>query len=82
MSDALILQWAVREQRIVITQDLDFGILIHHSNQPHAGVVLLRMGDARRSERIEVVQWILDHYAAYIPDHFCVFEDGRLRIRP
>jgi predicted nuclease of predicted toxin-antitoxin system len=81
MSDSSILEWAVRERRIVITQDHDFGMLVFHSGRPHAGVVLLRMGEARRAARIAVVRWILAHYAISLPDRFCVFENGRLRIR-
>lgn len=81
MTDVAILEWAVRERRIVITQDHDFGMLVFHSGRPHAGVVLLRMGEARRVERIAVMCWILAHHASDLPDHFSVFENGRLRIR-
>ena len=81
LSEVSILQWAVRERRIVITQDHDFGMLVFHSGQPHAGVVLLRMGEARRAARIAAIRWILEHYASALADHFSVFENGRLRIR-
>ncbi len=82
MSDADVLAWAVREQRILITQDADFGALVYHSGQPHVGIVLLRMGGARRAERVAVLRWILTHHAVDLPNHFSTFENGRLRIRP
>src|ERR1700687_1117117 len=46
MSDKDILDWAVREQRLVLTQDKDFGELVYLSGQAHAGVLLLRLEDA------------------------------------
>ena len=46
MSDAEILALAVREQRIVITMDKDFGELVYHSGREHVGVLLLRMEEA------------------------------------
>ena len=81
MPDVEVLSWAVREQRILITQDHDFGMLVYQSEQAHAGVLLLRMGQARRAERIAVIRWILDQHAREIPGHFSTFESGRLRIR-
>lgn len=81
MPDTTILAWAVREQRILITQDHDFGALVYQSSQPHAGILLLRMGESRRAERVAVLRWILDNYATELPQHFTIYENGRLRIR-
>jgi predicted nuclease of predicted toxin-antitoxin system len=81
MRDSDILRWAVRDQRILITQDHDFGMLVYHSDQPHAGVLLLRMGQARRKERLAAIEWILQHYAGELTGCFSVFENGKLRIR-
>ncbi|MGC9348114.1 MAG: DUF5615 family PIN-like protein [Anaerolineae bacterium] len=81
MRDTDILEWAVRDHRILITQDHDFGTLVYHSGLPHAGVLFLRMGEARRSERIAVLHWILEQHAADLPNHFSTYEHGRLRIR-
>jgi predicted nuclease of predicted toxin-antitoxin system len=82
MPDADILAWAVREQRILITQDFDFGTLVYHSGQPHTGILLLRMGEARSTERVAALRWILAAHAEDLPHHFSTFENGRLRIRP
>lgn len=38
--DAAILKLAARDQRIVVTNDKDFGELVYRSGQAHAGVVL------------------------------------------
>jgi predicted nuclease of predicted toxin-antitoxin system len=81
LSDAAILHWAVQEQRLVITQDHDFGALVFHSGQPHAGVLLVRMPASSRDERLRVVLWILEQHGAALAGRFSVFESGRLRIR-
>ncbi|HBR18190.1 MAG TPA: hypothetical protein DD725_11410 [Deltaproteobacteria bacterium] len=81
MSDRDILSLAVKEKRIVITMDSDFGELVYHSGQPHAGVLLLRLEGARTEEKLVVAKEILSHYADKLPDHFCVYQNGKLRVR-
>jgi len=81
MPDAAILRWAVQEQRLIIAQDLDFGTLVYHSGQPHAGILLLRMASSNRDERTAAILWLIQHFGAQLPGKFAVFEGGRLRIR-
>jgi predicted nuclease of predicted toxin-antitoxin system len=73
---------AHNEERIILTMDTDFGELVYHSQQPHAGVLLLRMPGANRDEKVQVVQQIASRYGDQLPNHFCVYRQGRLRIRP
>jgi predicted nuclease of predicted toxin-antitoxin system len=82
MSDENILSLAYGEQRIMLTMDTDFGELIYHSQQPHAGVLLLRMPGANRDEKIRVVREIVSSYGDQLPGHYCVYRQGKLRIRP
>jgi len=82
MPDIAMLSLARQEQRIILTLDTDFGELVHHAQQPHAGVLLLRMPGAIRYEKIEIVQEIINRYGDQLPGHFCVYRQGRLRIRP
>lgn len=81
MADPDILQWAVVEMRLVITADKDFGELVYKSGLPHAGVLLLRLEEARTAERVRVVTDILTHYADQLLGRFSVYQDGRLRVR-
>jgi predicted nuclease of predicted toxin-antitoxin system len=81
MPDVAILRRAVQEQRLIVTQDLDFGTLVYHSGHPHSGVLLLRMTSSSRDDRINAILWIIEHYGAQLPGRFTVFEGGRLRIR-
>jgi predicted nuclease of predicted toxin-antitoxin system len=82
MPDLELLSLAEQEKRIVVTMDTDFGELVYHSGQPHAGVLLLRAPGATRDEKVQIVQEIVDRYGEQIPKHFCVYREGKLRVRP
>jgi predicted nuclease of predicted toxin-antitoxin system len=82
LPDRDMLSLAHGEQRIILTMDTDFGDLVYHSQQPHAGVLLLRMPGANRDTKVQVVQEIVNRYGDQLPSHFCVYRQGRLRIRP
>ncbi len=81
MSDTEILLIAKNEHRMVITMDKDFGELVYHSSKSHKGVLLLRLEDATGDEKVSVIQFILDNFENQIEGKFCVFKNGRFRIR-
>jgi predicted nuclease of predicted toxin-antitoxin system len=81
MSDREILKIAVSERRMVITMDKDFGELVYNSGLLHGGVLLLRLEEAKADEKILVLEKILEKYADNLLNKFCVFKDGKLRIR-
>jgi predicted nuclease of predicted toxin-antitoxin system len=81
MSDADILLIAENEARMVITMDKDFGDLVYHSGKAHKGVLFLRLEDATGEEKAETMQFIIEHFKDQIEGKFCVFKNGRLRIR-
>jgi predicted nuclease of predicted toxin-antitoxin system len=45
LPDPTILLTAVREGRVLVTHDRDFGDIVFHQNQPQAGVIHLRLRD-------------------------------------
>src|SRR5262249_47847168 len=79
--DALILATAAAENRIIVTNDKDFGELIFRGGQPHAGVVLLRLRDESAANRVRVVQTVLRQVAAELPGKFIVATESHIRIR-
>ena len=79
--DSQILRWAIDQQRMIITMDKDFGELVYNSGKHHAGVLILRLEDADGDTKVMVTKKILTEYYDKIESHFCVFQDGRLRIR-
>jgi predicted nuclease of predicted toxin-antitoxin system len=81
MLDKEILKIAVSEKRMVITMDKDFGELVYNSGLFHAGVLLLRLEDAKSNEKVKIVENILEKYSEKLLNKFCVFKDEKLRIR-
>ena len=79
--DANILSTAVSENRIVVTMDKDFGELVYKSGRPHRGVLLLRMEEQDRKTKVRTVSRILEGHVDKLENHFCVYQNGRLRIR-
>ncbi len=81
MADDEILAWAVRDGRLVVTMDKDFGELVYRSGQSHSGVLLLRLEAARSAEKVQIVTEIFANHAEELTGHFSVYQNGRLRIR-
>lgn len=81
MPDVDILAWAIAEHRFIVTMDKDFGELVYHSGMAHAGVLLLRLEAARTAQKIAVVTDILNAHGSKLAGRFCVYQNGRLRIR-
>jgi predicted nuclease of predicted toxin-antitoxin system len=61
MSDDEILNWAVSEDRIIITTDSDFEQMIWLQDRIHCGV--LRLENLPRLERMALIQEVLTNYA-------------------
>jgi len=80
--DSDILDLAVQDRRIVITNDKDFGELVFRSGRHHAGILLLRLSDESASTRIRMVSWTVEHYANKLVDSFTVVTERTIRIRP
>lgn len=61
MDDDEILEWAVREKRIIITTDSDFDQMIWLQKRKHFGV--LRLENIPRTERKVLCQYVFSHHA-------------------
>lgn len=80
--DLTILQRAFDEERIVVTNDKDFGELIFRRLEPHHGVILLRLQDESGSNRVEVMSALITQYATHLPGKFTVVTEQKVRFRP
>ncbi len=76
--DQALLEWAVREQRVVVTIDSDFGLLVFHRNEPHTGIV--RLPDLPAAQRIALMAQIIDRYADELADG-AILTVGTQRVR-
>lgn len=81
LKDQDVLAIARREQRILITDDRDFGELIFARRQPHRGVIYLRLGEyADLRIKKDRIAHVLKHYADVL-DRFLVVTRRHVRVR-
>jgi predicted nuclease of predicted toxin-antitoxin system len=80
MKDRDILALAHREQRILITDDRDFGELVFRLRQPHAGVIYLRLDTTRFEVRARRIEEVLARHADDL-DQFLVVTTDSVRVR-
>lgn len=81
LKDKRVLSRAEREERILITNDKDFGELIFRQKLPHKGVILLRLPDETAQAKIEKLDFLLKSYGNKLKDNFVVVTKDRVRIR-
>ncbi len=67
MPDTDILDRANVEQRLVVTMDKDFGELVYRCRQGHAGVLRLRLDEARIAEKLAIVEAVSGVYCGVPP---------------
>ena len=78
--DREILDFAFREQRIVITLDKDFGALAIRDGQPHAGIVRL-VNLSLRDQPAACEQILSNHGDTLLSGAIITADQRRLRIR-
>ncbi len=79
-TDEQVLERALNDKRVLITEDRDFGELVYARGRPSAGVILLRFHSrARRVKPTTVVEAVAT-LGSRLRDAFTVVEAGRVRI--
>ena len=77
--DRVLLEWAAKETRILVTIDTDFGQLIYLENLSHAG--LIRLPDVPAHERQLIIQDLLTCHETDPQDAAIItVRGGRIRI--
>ncbi len=79
MTDNEVLTKAFVENRILITNDKDFGEMIFRERRKHHGVIFMRLGDERAANKIEVLRRLLENYADKLPEQFVVVTETKVR---
>lgn len=78
MDDDAVIDKSFAENRILITNDKDFGEKIYRERRPHRGVVL-RLDDERFPNKIAVLQRLLENHANRIASQFVVVTETTVR---
>jgi len=79
--DEDVLNIAVREKRVLITEDKDFGRWVHADRRASAGVLYLRYPMAARPQIANAVVQFVERESNRIPRSFVTVQPGRIRIR-
>lgn len=78
-TDEDIVQMAYAEDRILITNDKDFGEKVYREHKPHRGTILLRLDDERTASKINALEHLLKKYPDQIAGNFVVVTETRVR---
>jgi len=78
--DREVIQKACEQNRILITNDKDFGELVFREKIVHKGVILLRLEDERAENKIAVLKRLLEKYEKSLSGYFIVVTETTIRI--
>jgi predicted nuclease of predicted toxin-antitoxin system len=74
------LRIASTTDRILITNDKDFGEMIFREGKPHKGVILLRLDDESTSNKIRVLGLLFAQHFDQLAGNFVVATESTVRI--
>ncbi|MCC6790123.1 MAG: DUF5615 family PIN-like protein [Thermomicrobiales bacterium] len=80
ITDDEVLAIAVAEDRVVITNDRDFGELVYRRSLPHRGIILFRLGREDLSVKIAWLRLVVDLPESDLRS-FVVVTDRAIRVR-
>jgi predicted nuclease of predicted toxin-antitoxin system len=78
--DRLLIEQAARENRILLTEDKDFGWLVFVSTAKSAGVILIRFPGNARLTLVDSIRRVVREHAADLHNAFVVVQPGAVRI--
>jgi predicted nuclease of predicted toxin-antitoxin system len=78
--DMVIIDLAVREQRVLLTEDKDFGQLVYASARATSGVILIRFPGNARATLPQTVTALVSAKGEQLLGCFVVVQPGRIRI--
>ncbi|HEY2414364.1 MAG TPA: DUF5615 family PIN-like protein [Pirellulaceae bacterium] len=79
--DQAVLQLAASQQRILLTEDKDFGELVVRLKLPAYGIVLLRINPAATTLKLTRLRDLLTNHAHRLPGNFVVLDEAKARFR-
>ena len=79
-TDEEVVQLTFKDQRILVTEDKDFGQLVHASGQQRIGVLFARFPSTARRELPRAVLRVVRERGEKLMGSFVVVQPGRIRI--
>ena len=80
-SDAEVAAWAVRQARVLVTEDRDFGRLVYAFGQRTLGVICVRWPHSARGALRRVLTGLLAMRGEPLQDAFNVVSPRGIRLR-
>lgn len=81
IKDNEVLAFATDRKELLITEDKDFGELVHLRRQMHAGAVLLRINEMATPDKIARVLMVISHHADDLRTSFTTVTPRKIRFR-
>jgi predicted nuclease of predicted toxin-antitoxin system len=81
VTDIQIVSIAIRERRLLLTDDKDFGEMVVRWRRPLPGLVLLRLDAIESGRRWTRLSAAIERYSDNLFGRFTIVEDSRLRSR-
>jgi len=78
--DRELIEQARHEQRVLITEDKDFGWLVYVTHAESSGVILIRYPGNTRAELAQAVLKLVQEHEDSLPSAFVVVQPGYVRI--
>lgn len=78
--DRELMDLAKREQRILLTEDKDFGWLVFVAHMQSPGVILIRFPAVARGQLDKSVRHLIAFHAAKLAGSFVVLQPNSIRI--
>jgi predicted nuclease of predicted toxin-antitoxin system len=80
--DTTVLRMSVDEQRILLTEDKDFGELVVRLKLPAYGIILLRIHPADAVLKVTRLRDVLQNHSVRLSGSFTVVDVTKARFRP
>jgi predicted nuclease of predicted toxin-antitoxin system len=82
VSDDEVLIEAYHEERILVTEDKDFGELVYRLKKRSRGIILIRMDVKERQMKWLRLKKLIENYEERLPGHVVVIDSHKYRFRP
>ncbi|MDI6734728.1 MAG: DUF5615 family PIN-like protein [bacterium] len=82
VTDERVLKVANQENRILITNDKDFGELIFFQKRISSGILLIRSFVETSSAKVKLVKNVIEQIGERLKENFVVVSESGYRIRP
>ena len=76
----LFLNIAVKENRIVVTRDKDFGDIVFRDKKQHFGIILFRLMIKHPEYQLKILKKIIDENTHEIEGNFTIATDASIKV--